>query len=88
MSNSKTFLNVPYAQKDEAKILGAKWDAGKKNWYIPSGLDPSPFNKWNKETSQSPSPSLKKKSGFSQGTITHPKDNNFVPYKGELPPWN
>jgi hypothetical protein len=29
-SNDKTYLNVPYSQKDEAKQLGAKWDKDKK----------------------------------------------------------
>ena len=28
------FLNVPYAEKDEAKSLGAKWNANVKKWYI------------------------------------------------------
>lgn len=27
------YLNVPYAQKDEAKALGAKWDPKVKKWY-------------------------------------------------------
>jgi ribonuclease HI len=31
---SKVYLNVPFACKEEAKTLGAKWDAGKKKWYI------------------------------------------------------
>lgn len=39
-------LNVPYKQKDEAKRLGAKWDSTKKVWYVPDGLDPSPFQVW------------------------------------------
>jgi len=30
MPNSKIYLNVPFAQKDEAKALGARWDAIKK----------------------------------------------------------
>lgn len=29
----KTFLIVPFAQKDRAKELGAKWDADAKKWY-------------------------------------------------------
>jgi hypothetical protein len=28
------YLNVPFAEKDEAKALGAWWDAGKKKWYV------------------------------------------------------
>jgi ribonuclease HI len=31
---SKIFLNVPFAEKDVAKDLGARWDASKKKWYI------------------------------------------------------
>lgn len=27
-------LNVPYARKDEAKAIGARWDAAKKVWWI------------------------------------------------------
>jgi len=30
----KIYLNVSYAQKDDAKAKGARWDAGKKQWYI------------------------------------------------------
>jgi len=30
----KIYLNVPFAQKDHAKGLGAKWEPAKKKWYI------------------------------------------------------
>lgn len=30
----KIYLNVPYVNKDEAKVLGAKWDKNSKKWYI------------------------------------------------------
>lgn len=30
----KIYLKVAYQQKDEAKTLGARWDANKKQWYI------------------------------------------------------
>lgn len=30
----KIYLNVPYAEKDKAKSLGAKWDAITRKWYI------------------------------------------------------
>lgn len=33
----RTYLNVSYAEKDEAKKHGAKWDAVKKKWYMPKG---------------------------------------------------
>ena len=34
-----TYLNVPYANKDEAKVLGARWDRMKKQWYMPKGKE-------------------------------------------------
>jgi Domain of unknown function (DUF5710) len=39
-------LNVPFAQKDEAKSLGAKWNPGLKKWLVPAGLSHEPFRKW------------------------------------------
>lgn len=30
----RLFLNVPYSEKDEAKALGAKWNAKVKKWYV------------------------------------------------------
>lgn len=43
---SNTFLDVPFKEKDEAKALGARWDAGAKKWYVPEGKDLAPFNDW------------------------------------------
>lgn len=37
--SSVTYLNVPYAEKDGAKALGAKWDKFKKKWYLPAGKE-------------------------------------------------
>lgn len=31
--NKKIYLNVKYAEKDDAKKLGARWDPTKKKWY-------------------------------------------------------
>ena len=39
-------LNCPFEEKDEAKELGAKWDATAGCWYVPSGQPLEPFNKW------------------------------------------
>lgn len=41
-----TYLTVPYAQKDQAKALGARWDAAQRQWYVPSGLELAPFQAW------------------------------------------
>ena len=45
-SVKKILLRVPFADKDEAKRLGAKWDATKRCWYIYSTSDRSKFKKW------------------------------------------
>jgi hypothetical protein len=39
-------LNVPFAEKDEAKRLGARWDSAKKKWYVPLGTDLTAFSRW------------------------------------------
>lgn len=42
----KTFISVGFKEKDQAKALGARWDAEQKSWYVPAGVDLSPFSKW------------------------------------------
>jgi DNA helicase-2/ATP-dependent DNA helicase PcrA len=39
-------LNVPYADKDLAKSLGAVWDRTRKVWYVKPGQDTTPFAAW------------------------------------------
>lgn len=45
-ATSNINLKVPFAEKDQAKALGAKWNAALKLWYVPQGLDAAPFEKW------------------------------------------
>jgi len=40
------FLTVPYAEKDEAKALGARWNPTRRRWYVPDGVAPAAFAKW------------------------------------------
>lgn len=42
----RTYLNVPFREKNEAKNLGAKWDRRNKAWYVNEGTDLKPFAKW------------------------------------------
>lgn len=42
----KTYLEVPYAEKDKVKSLGAKWDVIKKKWYVEDVEDLTVFIKW------------------------------------------
>lgn len=43
---SRLDLNVPFAEKQEAKELGARWDAKLMTWFVPPGVDAAPFAKW------------------------------------------
>lgn len=42
----RTYINVPYREKNEVKALGARWDRQEQSWYIPSGVDAALFVKW------------------------------------------
>jgi len=39
-------LATPFAEKDAAEALGARWDAAKKCWYIVDVADLAPFLRW------------------------------------------
>ena len=42
----RIYIEVPYAQKDEAKLLGARWDVEVRRWYITDKQDALLFSKW------------------------------------------
>lgn len=39
-------IDVPYAEKDEAKLLGAKWNPKLKKWYVEERKNYHKFEKW------------------------------------------
>lgn len=39
-------LKVPFAAKEMAKKLGARWDAARKIWYVLDREDMAPFSQW------------------------------------------
>ncbi|MGR8931384.1 MAG: DUF5710 domain-containing protein [Gammaproteobacteria bacterium] len=97
MSVSKLYLNVPYAQKDEAKGLGARWDPAAKKWYIPAGKDIAAFAKWHRENDITPESDTDKSrqrakliaAGNAEvGVFTYPTIDQFSAYNGETPPWD
>ncbi len=45
-TDNRTYLAVPYDEKDEAKQLGARWDRQAKAWYVPAGVDLEAFTPW------------------------------------------
>ncbi|WP_420476941.1 DUF5710 domain-containing protein [Noviherbaspirillum sp. ST9] len=49
MPAGSTLLAVPFAEKDAAKKLGARWNADRRSWYAPPGVDLAPFNRWRKD---------------------------------------
>ena len=42
-------LAVPFAEKDEAKALGARWDPARKLWYVNDPADLDAFSRWMKD---------------------------------------
>jgi hypothetical protein len=48
MSSVRYYLNCPYAEKDQAKTLGARWDKQKQQWYVPNEklTNIDDFNRW------------------------------------------
>lgn len=45
-TDDRTYLAVPYAEKDDAKQRGAKWDRQAKAWYVPAGVALESFVAW------------------------------------------
>lgn len=103
MAESKIYLNVPYAQKDAAKTLGARWDGINKKWYVPADIDLAPFATWQpvdissglastatkKPKKQTPSSNIKSLANNGNiGTTTFATIKNFVSYNGDSPPWD
>lgn len=44
----RTYLNVPFAERGEAKALGARWDGVKGLWYVSAGKDLQAFQQWDR----------------------------------------
>ncbi|WP_322058428.1 DUF5710 domain-containing protein [Paraburkholderia sp. J63] len=42
----RTYLDVPFREKEAARGLGAKFDRRSKKWYVPGGADVAPFARW------------------------------------------
>lgn len=59
IATSNTSLKVPFNEKDQAKSLGARWNAESKHWFVPVGVDVAPFEKWlNSSMAANPTPSV------------------------------
>lgn len=49
-ADARTYITVPFKEKEQAKAHGAKWDRQKSSWYIPPGVPKEPFVKWTAPT--------------------------------------
>jgi hypothetical protein len=85
----KINLVTPFAEKETAKALGARWDAAKKLWYITDVTDLTPFMRWipNLEAASAPASSAAKvPAKTSPGVIT--KSTVVIPHCGcQVLPW-
>lgn len=50
MKRERVYLRVPFAEKEEAKRLGARWDQESKRWFISGERDLTPFSRWRPPT--------------------------------------
>jgi len=44
--SKRTYLAVPFNEKEDVKALGAKWDRKAKAWYVKEGTDLKEFESW------------------------------------------
>ena len=56
MPPGSTLLAVPFAEKDAAKKLGARWNAERRSWYVPPGVNVSLFSRWRTDETDSSTP--------------------------------
>jgi exodeoxyribonuclease VII large subunit len=42
----ETYLQTAYKDRERVKVLGARWDPARKQWYVPDGRDLAPFATW------------------------------------------
>ena len=42
----RTYLHVPFAEKEQARKLGARWDKEGRAWYVPAGVSLDAFRRW------------------------------------------
>lgn len=86
-------LKVPFAEKDQAKKLGARWDAGRKVWYV-EGKDVAQFSRWlptPHDASAGDVPTQKRvtaKAAESSGKVHVGSNYVELPRVCDCPPWD
>lgn len=79
---ARIYLEVPYREKDEAKRLGAKWDAVASSWYITDKRDTSAFKRWLNSGIQSQVNGYQKRDNHVSGNIyvfVAPEIHGWIP---------
>ena len=76
----KTYLAVPYIQRNKAKSLGAKWDKDAKLWFAPAGTDLKPLKQFMPEKESTPALTMPPQEEFRQAL----QEVGFD-LKGEMP---
>lgn len=66
-AGERTWLAVPFPEKDKAREAGAKWDKEAKAWYAPAGADLGKLEKW------LPKPEVAQQVEHKQGQQLDPK---------------
>jgi hypothetical protein len=92
-ADMRTNLRVPFAEKDDAKKLGARWDAARKIWFVENKDDMTPFARWIPSTGGTTGPDTapvkqsSAKPNQSAGIMT--VGSNYVkhPRVCDCPPW-
>lgn len=46
MPDGRTYLTVPFQEREDAKALGARFDRNRKQWYVPRDVDVAAFDRW------------------------------------------
>jgi len=58
-SDGRIYIDVPIEEKDQAKALGARWDASKKCWFVQSEYYKGGITRWGPKTLSRTHPSIK-----------------------------
>lgn len=81
-AKGRTYLKVPFSEKNEAKKLGAKWDKDKKMWFAPEGTDLDHLARWMPGSkSQTPAKGAEQQKENNVKKIATEKTYLNVPYK-------
>lgn len=66
-------LKVPFAEKEQAKKLGARWDAARKLWYIEGQVEVATFSRWSPtpHDASAPPPQLPRRESAEGTAVSH-----------------